>query len=144
MDRRYRLLVCRRIFEKNSISTRARRCPREVAENPESLQFGMAGIIGNALGFDHQPTPDEVTTELTSFSLRPLLDQDTNAPMLVINGADDVHVPQQDTLVFQGRRDTEVHLIPGTGHCAVSKWGAVIPMISEWLQRTLSTAGISA
>lgn len=112
--------------------------------NPESLQFGMAGIVGNALGFDHQPTPDEVTTELASFSLRPLLDRDTNAPMLVINGADDVHVPQQDTLVFQGRRDTEVHLIPGTGHCAVSKWGEVIPMISEWLRRTLSAVGISA
>lgn len=112
--------------------------------NPESLQFGMDGIIGNALGFDHQPTPDEVTAELASFSLRPLLDQDINAPMLVINGADDVHVPQRDTLVFQGRRDTEVHLIPGTGHCAVSKWGEVIPMISEWLRRTLSAVGISA
>jgi esterase FrsA len=112
--------------------------------NLESMQFGMDGIVGNALGFDHQPTPDEVTTELAGFSLRSLLDQDTNAPMLVINGADDVHVPQQDTLVFQGRRDTEVHLIPGTGHCAVSKWGEVIPMISEWLQRTLSPVGMPA
>jgi esterase FrsA len=112
--------------------------------NPESLQFGMAGIVGNALGFDHQPTPDEVTTTLAAFSLRSPLGRDTNAPMLVINGADDVHVPQQDTLVFQGRRDTEVHLIPGTGHCAVSKWGEVIPMIAEWLQRTLSSVRISA
>lgn len=33
--------------------------------------------------------------------------------MLVINGADDVHVPQHDTLVFEGRRDTVVELIPG-------------------------------
>lgn len=60
----------------------------------------MDGIVGNALGFDHQPTPDEVNTELAGFSLRPLLDRDANAPMLVINGADDVHVPQRDTLVF--------------------------------------------
>src|ERR1700690_2038356 len=43
--------------------------------NLESMQFGMDGIVGNALGFDHQPTPDEVTTELAGFSLRSLLDQ---------------------------------------------------------------------
>ena len=41
--------------------------------------------------------------------------------MLVINGADDVHVPQHDTLVFQGRRDTFVDLIPDAGHCAPTK-----------------------
>ncbi|GAA3846120.1 hypothetical protein GCM10022403_092370 [Streptomyces coacervatus] len=32
--------------------------------------------------------------------------------MLVINGADDVHVPRHDTLVFDGRRDTELRLQP--------------------------------
>ena len=36
--------------------------------------------------------------------------------MLVINGADDVRVVQADTLVFQGRPDTDVILVPGTGH----------------------------
>ena len=41
--------------------------------------------------------------------------------MLVINGADDPLVPQHDTLVFEGRPRTEVHLLPDTGHCAVSK-----------------------
>jgi esterase FrsA len=60
--------------------------------------------------------------------------------MLVINGADDVHVPQHDTLVFQHRRNTEVHLIPGTGHCAVSKLNEVLPTIAQWLQRTLQAA----
>jgi esterase FrsA len=39
--------------------------------------------------------------------------------MLVINGANDYFVPQADTLVFQRRRDTEVHLIPDIGHCGV-------------------------
>jgi esterase FrsA len=42
-----------------------------------------------------------------------LQDRDANAPMLVINDANDVHVPQQDTLAFSGRRATEVHLVPG-------------------------------
>jgi hypothetical protein len=63
------------------------------------------------------------------FSLRNLLDQDDNAPMVVINGTNDVHVPQHDTLVFQGRHDTEVHLIPDTGHCAVSKLPEVLPFL---------------
>ncbi len=39
--------------------------------------------------------------------------------MLVINGADDVHV-LQDTLLFDGRPETEVHVIPDAGYCAVS------------------------
>ena len=103
-----------------------------------TFQFGMDGIVGNALGFDHEPTAEEEAAQFGPFSLRPLLDQDTNVPMLVVNGADDVHLPQHDTLVFQGRRDTEVHLIPGTGHCAVSEWDDVLPMICGWLQRTLS------
>lgn len=107
------------------------------SQDAQAMQFGMAGIVGNALGFDHQPTAEEQAARLAAFSLRPLLDQDTNVPMLVINGADDVHVPQRDTLVFQDRRDTEVHLIPDTGHCAVSKLSEVLPIIAEWLQRVL-------
>jgi esterase FrsA len=82
--------------------------------------FGMDGIVGNALGFDEPPS--------------------SNAPMLVINGADDVHVPQHDTLVFQGRRDTVVELIPDTGHCAVSKLPEVFSTVLGWLGRTLTAA----
>jgi len=103
-------------------------------------QFGMDGIIGNALGFDQPPGPEELLARLAEFSLRPLLDQGGNAPMLVINGADDVHVPQHDTLVFQGRRDTAVELIPGTGHCAVTKLPEVFSTVLGWLGRTLVDA----
>ena len=49
--------------------------------------------------------------------------------MLVINGADDYFVPQSNTLVFEGRPNTEVHLIEGTGHCAMSKAPEVVPQI---------------
>jgi len=103
------------------------------------VQFGMDGIVGNALGFDRRPSAEELAAAVSTFSLRPLLDQDINAPMLVVNGADDVHVPQHDTLVFEGRRDTEVHLIPDTGHCATSKLPEVIPLMFGWLQRALET-----
>jgi esterase FrsA len=53
--------------------------------------------------------------------------------MLVINGADDYFIPQSDTLVFQGRPNTEVHLIEGTGHVAMSKAPEVVPKIIAWL-----------
>jgi len=75
---------------------------------------------------------------MAELSLRTLLDQDSNAPMLVINGADDVHVPQSDTLVLRGRRNTEVELVPGTGHCAVTKLGEVLPKALSWFGRVLS------
>ncbi len=109
-----------------------------------TARFGMDGIIGNALGFDQRPSAGELAATFGAFSLRPLLDQDSNAPMLVLNGADDVHVPQHDTLVFEGRRDTEVHLIPGTGHCATTKLPEAIGLMFNWLQRTLETLGVKA
>jgi esterase FrsA len=109
------------------------------SQDASMLQFGMDGIVGNALGFDHRPSAEELGATFGAFSLRPLLDQDTNAPMLVLNGADDIHVPQHDTLVFQGRRDTEVHLILDTGHCATSKLPEAVGLMFGWLQRTLET-----
>ncbi len=108
--------------------------PVEAAFAPDrEWRFGMEGIVGNALGFDHQPTSAEITELMHPMSLRPLLDQDSNASMLIVNGADDVHIPQHDTLVFEGRRDTEVHLLPDTGHCATSKIGEVGPLMIGWL-----------
>jgi esterase FrsA len=55
--------------------------------------------------------------------------------MLVINGAADVHVPRHDTLVVQGRRDIEVHLIPDAGHCATPKLSDVVGIMLGWLDR---------
>nr|WP_296770735.1 alpha/beta fold hydrolase [Rhodococcus sp. (in: high G+C Gram-positive bacteria)] len=114
------------------------------AKDTSMLHFGMDGIIGNALGFDHRPTADELAATFGSFTLRPLLDQDTNTPMLVLNGADDVHVPAHDTMIFEGRRDTEVHLIPDTGHCATTKLPEAIGLIFDWLHRTLKTLDVKA
>ena len=104
----------------------------------------MDGIVGNALGFDQRPSAEELAATFGAFSLRPLLDQATNTSMLVVNGADDVHVPQHDTVVFEGRRDTEVHLIPNTGHCATSKLPEAIGLMFSWLKRTLETLEMKA
>lgn len=118
--------------------------PIEAAWTKADFHHGMNGIVGNMMGFDALPADDELLEALRDFSLRPLLDQDLNAPMLVVNGADDVHVPQHDTLVFEGRRDTEVHLIPDTGHCATSKFPEAAGYMFSWLQRTLDDLATKA
>jgi esterase FrsA len=118
--------------------------PIESAFAPtRSFQFGMADIAGNAFGFDRQPSAEETAEQGARMSLRPLLDQDTNSPMIVVNGADDIHVPQEDTLVFRGRRDTRVALLPDTGHCAITKLGDVVPLIISWLNETLNTTYVA-
>jgi esterase FrsA len=93
----------------------------------------MAGIVGNALGYEQIPGPDDLSQRLAAMSLRDLLDQDINAPMLAINGADDVHVPRQDTLVFDGRRNCTAQLIPDAGHCCAPKRREAVGTIIEWL-----------
>jgi esterase FrsA len=89
------------------------------SENAKNLPFGMPGIIGNDMWLDHEPPFSDFLASVQQFSRRSLLDRADNCPMLVINGANDYFVPQADTLVFQRRRDTEVHLIPDIGHCGV-------------------------
>ena len=118
--------------------------PVETAFAPENfrrLMFGMAGIAGNAYGFTVPPTEAQMAEASVPFIRRALLDEQVNAPMLIINGADDVYVPQTDTLVFQGRPDTEVHLIPGTGHCAASKLLQVMQIVISWLPGRLAGSG---
>ncbi|WP_327681446.1 alpha/beta fold hydrolase [Kitasatospora sp. NBC_00458] len=100
--------------------------------------FGMDGIVGNALGFDAMPSTAEREEAFAAFDLRPLLDRGANGPMLVVNGTEDVHVPLDDTLVFEGRRDTRVALIPDTGHCAISRFGEAMAVITPWLDATLA------
>ena len=57
--------------------------------------------------------------------------------MLVVNGADDYFVPAEDTRVFAGRPGVTIELIPGTGHCAMSKAAEVMPMVIGWLRNQL-------
>jgi esterase FrsA len=103
-------------------------------EHGAALPFGMRDIVGNALHFDKVPSLDELVAGLQRLSRADLLDHQTNSPMLVINGADDYFIPQSDTLIFRGRPNTEVHLLEGTGHCAMSKAAEVVPLIIGWLR----------
>jgi len=54
------------------------------------------------------------------------------------NGADDMHVPQLDTLVFEGRPNTGVRLSPDTGHGALSKLPEVMRIMIGWLRNRLA------
>ncbi len=108
-------------------------------KNLETLPYGMPGIIGNDMGFDHELTLDEFTAAVGTFSRRSLLERNDNSPMLVINGAEDVFIPKEDTLIFEARKNTEVHLLPGTGHCASSKLPAVIDLICGWLPKYINS-----
>lgn len=110
--------------------------PVDHAFAPESLRklpYGMQDIIGNDMGFDRQPSETEFLTAADELARRDLLARPDNAPLLVINGADDYFVPQADTLLFEGRKNCEVHLIPGTGHCAFSKLRDVLLLVMQWL-----------
>jgi esterase FrsA len=100
----------------------------------------MHDILGNAMHLDQSPTLDELDRGLQKLSRRELLEQRRGSPMLVINGADDYFVTQSDTLVFEGRPDTEVRLIPGTGHVAMSKAAEVVPVVIGWLQKQFKLA----
>jgi esterase FrsA len=118
--------------------------PVDHAFAPEALRklpYGMQDIIGNDMGFDRQPSEVEFLAAADKLSRRDLLAHPDNAPLLVINGADDYFVPQADTLLFENRRNCEVHLVAGTGHCAFSKLPEVMSLIERWLpaQIELST-----
>jgi esterase FrsA len=104
------------------------------AENVHKLPYGMHDILGNAMHWDHSPTLEELSTGLEQLNRRELLALQHNSAMLVVNGADDYFVPQSDTLIFQGRPNTEVHLVEGTGHVAMSKAPEVVPKIIAWLR----------
>ena len=60
-------------------------------------------------------------------------------PRMFLRAAEFLGTDVPDTLVFEGRRDTEVHLLPDTGHCAVSKSGETIPLMVGWLTGQLGT-----
>ena len=102
-------------------------------DHVENLPYGMHDILGNAMRWDHSPTLEELSAGLEQLNRHNLLDQRSNSAMLVVNGADDYFIPQSDTLVFEGRPNTEVHLIEGTGHVAMSKAAEVVPKIITWL-----------
>lgn len=118
-------------------------------ENAKNLPYGMAGIIGNDMHYDRQPSLEDFVAGMQQFSRRTLLNQTDNAPMLIMNGADDYFVPLSDTLAFAGRAGTDVHVLGDCGHCALlsgnggkSRLPDVIALISAWLPEKIGLIAV--
>ncbi|MGV0038150.1 alpha/beta fold hydrolase [Mycobacterium colombiense] len=99
-----------------------------------ALQAGADGRDGLL-----SPTIDELSAGMERLNSSDLLARHSDSPMLVINGADDYFIPQSDTPDFRRRRNTEVHLIEGTGHVAMSKAPEVVPKIIAWVRGQMAT-----
>ena len=98
-----------------------------------------SGIKAGQRHLNHAPTDEAFNEAASGLSRRALLLESSNAPMLVINGADDYFLPQSDILVFNGRPQTEVRLISGTDHCAMSKLYEALPVMIAWLRTQFFT-----
>lgn len=106
-------------------------------DHVKNLLYGMADILGNAVGFTTRPEMDALIAAAGHFALDDLLAATDNCPMLVINGDADVHVPVADTTVFRGRSNTQVELIPGGSHCALNKLDQIMPVMITWIADAL-------
>lgn len=105
-------------------------------ESGRIFEAGMDHIVGNAMGFDSLPTHDELMLRLSALTLRALFNRNANSPMFVANGADDIHVPVEDTMVFNGCKEALVSLVPDTGHCTIANGKletTVFPAMVSWL-----------
>ncbi|WP_113704744.1 alpha/beta hydrolase [Nonomuraea lactucae] len=100
-----------------------------------NLPYGMAGIIGNALGLDSLPGPGLVTELLDKFSLRGqgLLEAEGRAPLLAVNGANDQYIPLGDTTRLAGHPGTTVWIVRDATHCAPEHFKPMIVAIWGWL-----------
>lgn len=106
-------------------------------ENAKRLTagFGMDGIMFNSIG-RWSKMPGDIQTLINVvpiFNLKYLIADDMHCPMFVINGETDYHISNKDVLEFKGRRDTEVHLFPKTGHCCDAHPDAIKMMVA-WLK----------
>jgi esterase FrsA len=115
-------------------------------ENAGNLPYGMPGIIGNDMHYDREPSLEEFVVGMAQFSRQALLAQPENAPMLIINGANDYFVPLADTLVFAGRAQTDVHVLGDCGHCALlsgdggrARMQDVINLVTAWLPEEIGS-----
>jgi esterase FrsA len=113
-------------------------------DNFRALRHGMYDIVANAMGFGSRPHLAQLMARVRTFDLEPLLGTAGNAPMLIVNGDADPYIPVQDTLLFQGRRDTEVMLVEGGGHCGFDQFHEVMQVVLRWLASHGRATGRSA
>lgn len=109
------------------------------ASYASTLPNGMAGIIANALRCPGMPSDEEIGALTRPFSLRGqgLLDGKNCAPLLVINGAQDQYIPQEDSTLFARYPGNQVWLMRGMTHCAAEGLPRIVPSMVAWLRLRL-------
>lgn len=100
------------------------------------LPNGMTGIVAHALGMTQMPNPAEAEVLLTRFSLKSqgLLDVANGAPLLAMNGENDVYIPREEISVFKKIQNAEAMLFEDASHCFPEKMARVMPFMVAWLR----------
>lgn len=104
--------------------------------DPLALPYGMAGIVGNAMGLDALPSAQEASDLLDGFSLRRqgLLAADGGAPLLAANGDHDQYVPLGDTTALAARKHATVWIVRDATHCATERFRPLLVGSWGWLR----------
>jgi esterase FrsA len=105
-------------------------------EGVDDMPNGMSGILAHALRLPAMPTLRDAVRLLPQFSLYHALagaEGHLAAPLLVINGADDVYIPPADVEVFRPFDAATVWLVENAGHCAFERFRDVRERIVTWL-----------
>ena len=113
----------------------AERSPAELMGMP----YGMAGIVGNALGLGELPDDATFADLFGRFSLRRqgLLEATGGAPLLAANGSEDQYIPRADVAGLAGRAETTVWIVRGATHCAPERFAPLLVAAWAWLSARL-------
>ncbi|MFJ9352479.1 alpha/beta hydrolase [Streptomyces sp. NPDC101237] len=108
----------------------------DVRTDPLSLPYGMAGIVGNAMGLDGLPSAQEASDLLDGYSLRRqgLLAAEGGAPLLAANGDRDQYVPLGDTTELAAREGSTVWIVRDATHCATERFRPLLVGSWGWLR----------
>jgi esterase FrsA len=52
---------------------------------------------------------------------------------LVLNGASDQYIARSESVVFAGKKNAQVWLVPGATHCAAEVFVRIVPSVVTWL-----------
>ncbi len=103
-------------------------------------QLGMRGILPYAFKYDGVVPDSVLLNKLKTFSLTRLglINNIHTAPLILVNGDSDPYIPATDVTKFKGIQNIETKIVPGSGHCAASKLGEIMPWIIDWLKAKLN------
>ena len=103
-------------------------------------KLGMRGILPYAFKLDGVVADSVLLNKLKAFSLEKLglMKNIQTAPLILFNGDSDPYIPKTDITTFEGIPNIETKIVAGSGHCAATKLGEVMPWVINWLKENLN------